>query len=245
MSDDPSSSTPADAPTDLVTVERHGDVALLAWDDGKANALGFEAIDALLAALDEVDGNADAVVLAGRPGRFSAGFDLKVMSAGADAAQGMLTRGVDLFLRLYLYPRPVVAACTGHAIAAGSILLMSSDLRIGARGDFKIGLPEVTIGMPLPFFATELARDRISKRHYARVTALGTMYDPDGAADAGFLDEVVDGDVVATAIERAQALTGVSRGGLRRTRETARGAIAASIRAGLAEDLSHFSVAEG
>jgi enoyl-CoA hydratase len=149
------------------------------------------------------------------------------MRSGPEAAQAMLARGVDLFLRLYLYPRPVVAACTGHAIAAGAIILMSCDLRVGTRGEYKIGLPEVTIGMPLPFFATELARDRISKRHYARVTALGTMYDPDGAVD------------------RAQGLTGISRGGLLRTRTTARGATAEAIRSGLEEDLSHFAVGDG
>ena len=140
-----------DTPSEIVTIRRVDDVAVLEFDDGKANALGNDTIDALLAALDEVDGNADAVVLAGRPGRFSAGFDLKVMGSGPEAAQAMLARGVDLFLRLYLYPRPVVAACTGHAIAAGAIILMSCDLRVGTRGEFKIGLPEVTIGMPLPF----------------------------------------------------------------------------------------------
>ncbi|MEE3275995.1 MAG: crotonase/enoyl-CoA hydratase family protein [Actinomycetota bacterium] len=228
-----------------MTILREGDVAVLELDDGKANALSNDTIDALMVALDEVDGTADAVVLSGRPGRFSAGFDLGVMRSGPEAAQAMLARGVDLFLRLYLYPRPVVAACTGHAIAAGAIILMSCDLRVGTRGEFKIGLPEVTIGMPLPFFATELARDRISKRHYTRVTALGSMYDPDGAVDAGFLDEAVDGDPVAVAVERAQGLTGISRGGLRRTRTTTRGAIAEAIQSGLADDLSHFAVEGG
>jgi len=136
----------------------------------------------------------------------------------------------------------VVAACTGHAIAAGAIILMSTDLRVGAAGDFRIGLPEVTIGMPLPFFATELARDRISKRHLSQVF-LGRMYDPEAATDAGFLDQVVDADaVVDAAVDRARTLTGVSRGGLRRTRVTSRGAVAEAIRAGLNDDLSHFSV---
>ncbi len=237
--------SPEGTPSDIVTVRSEGDVAILEFDDGKANALGNDTIDALLAALDEVDGSADAIVLAGRPGRFSAGFDLGTMRSGPEAAQAMLARGVDLFLRLYLYPRPVVAACTGHAIAAGAIILMSCDLRVGTRGEYKIGLPEVTIGMPLPFFATELARDRISKRHYARVTALGTMYDPDGAVDAGFLDEAVDGDPVAVAVDRAQGLTDISRGGLLRTRTTARGATAEAIRSGLEEDLSHFAVGDG
>ena len=226
-----------------VTVRRDGDVAVIDLDDGKANALGHVAIAALLAALDAVDADgADAVVLAGRPGRFSAGFDLKVMQSGPEEARRMLAAGVDLFLRTYMFPRPVVAACTGHAIAAGAIILMSTDLRVGAAGDFRIGLPEVTIGMPLPFFATELARDRISKRHLSQVF-LGRMYDPEAATDAGFLDQIVDADaVVDAAVDRARTLTGVSRGGLRRTRVTSRGAVAEAIRAGLDDDLSHFSV---
>ena len=219
-----SSSAPA-----VVSVRRDGDVAIIDLDDGKANALGHETIAALLASLDQVEADgADAVVLAGRPGRFSAGFELKA--------------GVNLFLRLYLFPRPVVAACTGHAIAAGAILLLSSDVRVGAAGEFKVGLPEVTIGMPLPFFATEMARDRISKRHYAQVI-LGRMTDPAAAVDVGFLDEVVDpDDVVEVALDRARALTGVSRGGLVRTRVTSRGAVAEAIRAGLEDDLAHFNV---
>ena len=160
-----------DAPeTPLVTTRHDGDVAIIEFDDGKVNALGHDAIEAILEAFGGVE-DAGAVVLVGRPERFSAGFDLKVMQAGSDSAQGLLRRGVDLFLRMYMYPRPVVAACTGHAIAAGAILLMCSDLRVGPKGDYRIGLPEVTIGMSLPVFATELARDRLSKRHYTRATA--------------------------------------------------------------------------
>jgi len=154
----------------------------------------------------------------------------------------MLASGVDLFLRLYEFPRPVVAACTGHAIAAGAIILMSSDLRVGTDGDFKIGMPELTIGMPLPFFATELMRDRLSKRHVARAT-LGQMYDPSTSVDVGFLDEVVDADdLLDTALARARVAGQVGRGALRRTRVTTRGPIAAAVRSGLIEDLSHFDV---
>jgi|TARA_B100001971_G_scaffold152544_1_gene141776 enoyl-CoA hydratase len=231
-------------PQQAATVRIDEGVALIDFDDGKANVLSHESIASLLAALDHAEQEgADAVVVAGRPGRFSAGFDLNTINAGPDEAREMLRRGVDLFLRLYLFPRPVVAACTGHAIAAGAVILLSCDLRIGTRGDFRIGLPELTIGMGLPFFATELARDRISKRHLTRATALGTMYGPDDAVDSGFLDEVADpDDLMSTAVERARGLTGISRGGLVLTRDTARGAIADSIRSGLDSDLSHFSV---
>ena len=228
---------------DFTTLTIDDGVAVVTMDDGKANALGHDMIGALIGRLDEVEtADADALVLAGRPGRFSAGFDLSVMRTGGDGPREMLSSGVDLFLRIYEFPRPVVAACTGHAIAAGAIILMSSDLRVGTAGDFKIGMPELTIGMPLPFFATELMRDRLSKRHLARAT-LGQMYDPESAVDVGFLDEVVDVDnLLDTAIAQARMAGEVGRGALKRTRVTTRGAMAAAIRSGLAEDLSHFNV---
>ena len=225
-----------DGPTDA-------GIAVITMDDGKANALGHDLLGALLDALDEVDASgADAVVIVGRPGRFSAGFDLSVMKAGGTGPKEMLAAGVDVFLRIYQFPRPVVVACTGHAIAAGAIILMSSDLRVGTAGEFKIGMPELTIGMPLPFFATELMRDRLSKRHLARAT-LGQMYDPETAIDVGFLDEVVSAeDLLDTAVAHARVAGGVGRGAMKRTRTTTRGAIAEAVRSGLAEDLSHFVV---
>src|SRR5262249_52732794 len=96
-------------------------------------------------------------------------------------------------------PRPVVAACTGHALAAGAILLLVADQRIGALGDFKIGLNEVAIGLTLPVFAVELARDRLSKRHFTAAATQAAIYDPDGAVDAGYLDRTEAADVLPEA----------------------------------------------
>ena len=97
--------------------------------------------------------------------------------------------------------------------------------------------------MSLPIFATELARDRISKRHYTRATALGTIYDPQGACDAGFLDEVVEArQTIETAVEQARTLTGVGKVQLAATRISARGAVADTIRQSLDRDLGRFSV---
>lgn len=237
----PSETSPDDAAIPPVTVTDRDGVAVVAMDDGKANALGHRMLGALSTALDEVV-DADAVVVAGRPGRFSAGFDLEVMKRGGGDARDLLAAGVDAFLKAYLHPRPVVAACTGHAIAAGAIILMSSDVRVGADGEFKLGMPEVTIGMPLPFFATELMRDRLSPRHLG-AALLGRMVDPAGAVEVGYLDEVVDADrVLDEAVDRARSLSAVGRGALRRTRTTSRGAVADAIRSGLVDDLSHFDV---
>ena len=90
------------------------------------------------------------MAIIGRPGKFSAGFDLSVMTAGPDQARDLLRAGADLALRIYTFPIPVVLGATGHALAMGAILLMAADVRIGADGPFKVGLPEVEIGMPLP-----------------------------------------------------------------------------------------------
>ncbi|MEC9425098.1 MAG: crotonase/enoyl-CoA hydratase family protein [Actinomycetota bacterium] len=241
---DPHSDEPTDGPIpdpSPVRVDNHDGVAIVTMDDGKANALGHRMLDALANALGDAS-DADAVVVAGRPGRFSAGFDLEIMRRGGSDARDLLAAGVDTFLKAYLHPRPVVAACTGHAIAAGAIVLMSSDVRIGASGDFKIGMPEVTIGMPLPFFATEMMRDRLSPRHLS-AALLGQMRDPAGAVEVGYLDEVVDADqVLDEAAATAQSLSSVGRGALRRTRVTSRGSVADAIRMGLVDDLSHFDV---
>ena len=101
-----------------VTTSTAGDVAVIRIDDGKANAVSHPVIDAVHAALDDA-GDAGAVVLAGRPGRFSAGFDLGVMQAGPEGVRALVTAGAELCVRLYAFPRPVIAACTGHALAAG------------------------------------------------------------------------------------------------------------------------------
>jgi enoyl-CoA hydratase len=234
-----------EAISDAVSYELDGDVAVITFDDGKANALSHAAIDALGAALDRASAESKAVVIVGRPGRFSAGFDLSVMKSGIDAVRALVRAGAELTLRIYTFEQPVVIAATGHALAAGAILLMAADVRVGAAGEFKIGLNEVAIGMPVPQFAAELARDRLSRRHLTAATALATIYDPVGAIDAGYLDTVVEREsVVTTAKERAAALAStLSSEGFRATRTTVRGPVASAIRATLDADLAGFFVA--
>jgi len=149
------------------TVDR---VARIQLDDGKANALGHAAIEALRAALARAEREAGAVLLLGREGRFSGGFDLAVMGAGIDAIRALVRAGGELFLHCLELRVPVVAGCAGHAVAGGALLVLAADYRVGARGNFKLGLSEVALGMSLPLYAIELARLRLSKRHFARAT---------------------------------------------------------------------------
>jgi len=171
-----------------------GDVAILRFDDGKANAVGHAFIDAMNEGLDLAVKEAKAVVIFGRAERFSAGFDLSEFKKGPEATQELLNRGTEMFHRLYGHPQPVIAACTGHAIAAGGFLLLACDTRVGTAGDYKLGLNETAIGMSFPVFGHELANSRISKRHLTAVLLQSKLYDPESAIDAGFLDEVVSAE---------------------------------------------------
>lgn len=189
-----------------VTHERRGDVAVVTMDDGKANALSHDTLEQLDSALDAAEDGA-ALVLAGRPGRFCAGFDLSVVKQGPEAAAEVMGRGSELAMRLHEWKTPRVAAVTGHALAMGAVMLGCADLRVGAAGDFKYGFNEVAIGLAMPEFAIALHRDRLSPRHLHAAVALARIYDPEGALEAGFIDELVPPDaVVDTAVERAAQL---------------------------------------
>lgn len=195
--------------TELVGYTVKENVACLHMDDGKANAYGPSMIAALSAALDRAASEARATVIQGRAGVLCAGFDLKIIR-GDDAAarDAMRQAGRELLFKTYLHPHPLVFACTGHALAAGALLLLTGDYRIGVRGDFKIGLNETNIGLSLPAFGLELARDRLHPQFLSAATVLGTVYTPEDALAAGYLDQLVGVDeLAATAFQRARMLS--------------------------------------
>ena len=226
--------------SEFVQYELSGDVAILRIDDGKANALDPAIIDALHAGLDRAEKEAAAVLLTGRPGRFSAGFNLGVLrDGGLDAARGLVTAGAELALHIARHSAPVVIACNGHALAMGAVLLLAADLRIGASGDFKIGFNEVAIGMTTPVFLVEFARERLSKRHLQRATVQAEMYSPESAVDAGFLDRVLaPDDLFAGSLEESKRLAQLPRAAYASTRGRVREAVLEGIEATLADDMA-------
>ena len=230
--------------TEPVAVSRDQDIAVVTIDDGKANALSFAVLDALNAALDEAEAEAKAVVVNGREGKFSAGFDLSVMTGDIADARRLLAAGATLGVRLFTFPIPVVLGVTGHALAMGGILTTTADYRVGADGPYKIGLNEVAIGMPVPSFAVELCRDRLSPSWFVRCVQSATLCTPAEAVEAGFLDEVVAlTDVPDRALAvAAQLAETVHPGPFRMTRTTIRGALAAQLRTGLEADMALFDV---
>lgn len=191
--------------TDPVTYELEDKIAVLTMDDGKANAFGPTMIEALSQAFDRAESEASAIILTGRGGVLSAGFDLKVMREGPEAAAAMVEAGAQLLLRIYLHPLPVITACTGHAIAAGAIILLASDVRLGTSGTFSIGLNETSIGMALPPFGVELARDRLTPGALCAAVLGATLHDPDAAAAIGYLDRVASADDLAKGARAAAA----------------------------------------
>lgn len=225
-----------------INVTLEDGIAIVAVDDGRANALSHEILDALGAALDRVEREeALAVVMHGREGRFCAGFDLSVMMAGARERRILVEKGAHLFLRMVEFGRPIVVACGGHALAAGAVWLTSVDWRIGADVDAKIGLNEVAIGMPLPIFALELARQRLSKRHFLAATAHARIFSPRDAVDAGYLDEVAPASgLLEAARTKAKELGALRDPAYRLTKQSANRAVVRLIRDTLEEDMDRI-----
>jgi enoyl-CoA hydratase len=226
-----------------VTLSVDNRVATITFDDGKANVLDHDAIDQLGDALDQAraDPSVGAVLLVGRPGRFSAGFDLATMTSSPEAMRELVVTGGRFVGRLLLEPQPVVVACTGHALAAGALLLLAADRRVGAAGEFKIGLNEVAIGMPLPTWAVELARYRMPPTSLDQIV-LGQVNTPVAAVAAGFLDEVVPAsEVVATAAALAGQLAGLRRGAVAGTKTRLRQAVAHRMLDGIDADMAELS----
>lgn len=175
---------------DLLSYTLDGGVATIAMDDGKVNAMSIAMLETLHGAFDRAEQDGTVVLLIGREGIFSAGFDLKVFPQGRAPTLKMLRLGATLCERILSFPYPVVTGCTGHAYPAGAFLMLSADRRIGSEGPFRIGMNEVTIGLTLPAFAVELARHRLTPACFQR-TITGDMYGPAEAVTAGFLDELV------------------------------------------------------
>jgi enoyl-CoA hydratase len=221
----------------LVSYEHEHSIATLRMDDGKVNALSPAMLSQLNAALDQAEAAHAVVVLTGRAGVFTAGFDLTVLRRGDAEALAMVQAGFQLAVRLLAFPAPVLIACSGHALAMGSFLLLSSDVRIGAEGPFKIGANEVAIGMTLPYSAIEICRHRLSPAHFPRALLNAEIFSPTQAMAAGFLDHTVPAEgLVAAARDGAVALTQLDRAAYLATKQRVRAQALQSIRDAIAAD---------
>jgi enoyl-CoA hydratase len=206
-------------------------VATITMDDGKVNALSPQMLADVSTQLERAEADEAGVVLTGRAQTFSAGFDVRCEQARWPE---MVAAGATLAERIMSFPAPVVVACNGNAIAMGAFLLLSADHRVGAQGDFRIGLNEVAIGLTIPWFGIEIARHRLTPPYFDRCTVTGALLGPDEAATAGFLDEVVaPNELTSAAHAGALAFTSIDRGAHTATKLRVRQAAIAGVRDGI------------
>ena len=180
-----------------VSYHKDESIAVITMDDGKVNALGPAMLGEINQAFDQAEADgAGAVVIAGNHRVFSGGFDLKVFRSGdPQAAVDMLKAGFELSHRLLSFPKPVVAAITGHAIAMGSFLACSTDHRIAAPG-YNFQANEVAIGMVIPWAGLEVLKLRLTRSAYQQAVGLAKNFLSDTALAGGWVDELAMPELV-------------------------------------------------
>lgn len=213
-------------------------VALVTMDDGKVNALSPAMLGDLRAAFDKAEGDGAAVLLTGREGVLSGGFDLRIIRGGSPEERlGMVRGGFELAERVLAFPRPVVVAASGHAIAMGFFLTLSADLRIAPAGEFRFSANEVAIGLSVPSTALAIMRSRMVPAAVDRGAITAAAFGPEEALAVGILTEVVDpaAELATVARERAAQVAALHAGGFRDTKLRAHTGVLAELRAGIAE----------
>lgn len=222
----------------LVTLDIDRSVATLTMDDGKRNALSPAMLDEIYAALEQAEREGAAVVITGRQGVLSAGFDLKVMKSGGMQAVKMLRAGYGLTARLLSFPAPVVIASPGHAYAMGAFLLLSGDYRFGVPGPYTYVANEVAIGLPMPRVACEVLRLRLNPAARERAVILSEEFSPEQALQAGFVDALVPAErLLEEARDKAAALMELDLAAHALSKRRLRGDTLRNIRVALPLDL--------
>lgn len=213
-------------------------IATLAADRPPANAMDVTLLEELVAVVDAVAADPPrALVLAGRPGFFSAGADLKAVPAYGAADQRRMVHGINaMALGVYALPCPVVGAITGHAIAGGMVLALCTDLRVASNAG-RYGLTEIKVGVPYPQAAIGVVAAELAP-HALRVLAFGNeLHDADACLALGVFDEIAEPDaVLARATEIARGLAAMPGDVYARTKQDLRGARIAALRAASERD---------
>jgi enoyl-CoA hydratase len=221
----------------LVSYRSEDGVATLRMDDGKVNVMSSAMLGDINAALDRAEAEKAVVLLTGRAGVFSAGFDLRVLREGGSRAVSMVRSGFELAERVLTFPLPVVMACGGHAVAMGLFLLLSGDYRIGADGPYKLTANEVAIGLTMPHAAIEILRQRLAPAYFNRAVTLAESFAPSDAAAGGLVDRVVPPEQLdKAALEAATALRTLDLDAHAASKLRARGQAVAALRAAIETD---------
>jgi enoyl-CoA hydratase len=187
-----------------------GDVAVVQLANGPVNVLSADALRAVTGQFEELASEGPAaVVLTGAGRAFSAGVDLRsFLAGGPDYTEDFLPALSEALHTVFTFPRPVVAAVNGHAIAGGAVLAFAADARLMATGSGRIGTPELVVGVPFPRVATELVLHAVGPRVAHRLMFGADTLDPEQALSLGLVDELVEPDgLVARAVAVATRLS--------------------------------------
>lgn len=224
--------------SDSVTYQLTNGIGTISIDDGKRNALPPAVFKGLYAALRQAEKDRATLVLTGRDGVFSAGYDLKVMKKGNADTLRMLRAGYSLTARLMEYPHPIVTACNGHCFAMGVFMMLSTDYIIGSRGDFQVAANEVALGLQMPRVACTVLQQRLTPATFQRAVVLAETFTPESALEAGFFDELCAPDELLTrAHERAAQFAELDQHAHAATKQRVREAAIKRIRRTVALDL--------
>jgi enoyl-CoA hydratase len=208
----------------MIERSQHEGILTLRLAHGKANALDVELLEALAAELEGVAEDVRALILTGTGTIFSAGVDLfRLTRDGADYVGRFLPLLSRVVRTLFTFPRPVVAAVNGHAIAGGCVIVLACDLRLMAEGTGRIGLPELLVGVPFPAAALEIVRFAVPRDQLQSLLYTGRTLPPPDAYAGGLVDAVVPaGELMTQAQELAGQLARVPRPVYRLTKQTLR-----------------------
>ena len=196
----------------MLEVERRDAVDVLWLDRPPVNAADLDSLTDLADTVDRLVEESDRpLVLSGRGPVFSAGADLyRVVDGDGEYAAAFVAALVRAFTTLFTFPRPLVGAVNGHAIAGGAILSCCCDHSVCAGGRLKIGVTELAVGVPYPLAALEIVRHAVAPERFEEVVFGAGLYSPEEALTIGFVDEVVPADdVLGRAVDVAGGLGGI------------------------------------
>jgi len=207
----------------IATLSKESDISIIKLDDGKANAFSYDMLSQLNELLAKVPRDSGALVITGREGLFSGGFDLKTLATGdMEKITKMVQLGYNLLLELFSFDRPIVAAVSGHSIALGLFVTCSADYRIAIDGKYVCQANEVRNNMDIPTQIMEILKARVNKKYFYPAVYHSDAYSVQESIEVGFIDEVVSEDqFMERAMEKAKELATLPHPFYANTKKTA------------------------
>ena len=207
----------------IATLSKENDISIIKLDDGKANAFSYDMLSQVNDLLKKVPRDSGALVITGREGLFSGGFDLKTLATGdMEKITKMVQLGYRLLLELFSFDRPIVAAVSGHSIALGLFVTCSADYRIAIDGKYVCQANEVRNNMDIPTQIMEIIRARVNKKYFYSAVFHSDAYSVQDSIEVGYIDEVVSEDqFMQRVMEKAKELATLPHPFYANTKKTA------------------------